>query len=310
MLPQTDTPRLPARQTGRDQRDGHDDEPGQARGHVVHHVVQPRAAPSESQVLRRLVTHHRIHGADDLEQHEPRQAREHIPEHGAHETVGEVLAEALDRGATARGAVHAIRVAADECAHGEARAGHVIAPHGRFDPPHVVQEIAKREQRVDNEHVHQPGRARRDRKRERHDRCKCRQPQDDEQNEEQDSTAVAVGAGCTQPRFEPLQRPARRAVRGAPDKPGHPGSDRSRRRPPGPPARARAIARAQSPARHFSDHPRATALRTRAFTSPVAYVRRRERNSGQRCACAARFAASSAACCAIASSATDAGSVP
>ena len=208
VLSQTDPPRFPARQTWRHQRDAYDDEPGQARGHVVHHVVQARAAPSESQVLRRLVAHHRIHGADDLEQHEPGQAREHIPEHGAHETVGEVLAEALDRGATARGAVHAIRVPADEGAHGEARAGHVIAPDGRFDPPHVVQQIAEREQRVDNEHVHQPGGTRRDRKRERHDRCECRQPQDDEQDEEQDSADVAVGAGRTEASFEPLQRPA------------------------------------------------------------------------------------------------------
>ena len=123
VLLQTDPPRFPARQAGRDQRDAHDDEPGQSRRHVVHHVVQTRAAPAESQVLRRLVAHHRVHGADDLEEHEPGQTREHVPEHGAHETVGQVLAEALDRGAPARRAVHAIGVAADQRAHGAARAG-------------------------------------------------------------------------------------------------------------------------------------------------------------------------------------------
>ena len=68
-----DSPRLAAR-TGREQRgEAGNHQPGQSRRHEVHHVVEPRAAPAEAQVARRLVADHRVHRAHDLEQHEPGQ---------------------------------------------------------------------------------------------------------------------------------------------------------------------------------------------------------------------------------------------
>jgi hypothetical protein len=62
--------------------------------------------------------------------------------------------------------------------------------------------------------------------------------------------------------------------------------------------------------RHFSDHPSARALSTSDFTSPFAYGRNVERNSAHRWICAARLAASAAACCTVASAATASGIVP
>ena len=38
--------------------------------HVVHHIVQSRAAPAKAEIARRLVADHGVHRADDLEEHE------------------------------------------------------------------------------------------------------------------------------------------------------------------------------------------------------------------------------------------------
>src|SRR5258708_3374378 len=84
------TPGLPCRIRGKDGRQCDHAQPRQPRRHIVHQVVEPRAAPSKSQIARCFVSHHGVHGADDLKEYETWQSTEHIPEHRTDEPVREV----------------------------------------------------------------------------------------------------------------------------------------------------------------------------------------------------------------------------
>ena len=146
-------PRLPPRVAGQHRGQRGDDQPRQPRRHVVHHVVEPRAAPAEPQIARRLVADHRVHRADDLEEDESGQAAEHVPEHRAHEAVGEVLAEALDGRAPARRPSMRSVSRPTSALTREARARQVARANRPLDPPDVMQQIAEREQAVEEERV-------------------------------------------------------------------------------------------------------------------------------------------------------------
>ena len=265
----------------------HDHEPGQPRRHVVHHVVEPRAAPAEAQIARRLVADHRVHRADDLEQHEPRQPAEHVPEHRADEAVGQVLAEALDRGAPAGGAVHAIGVAADERAHGAARArrDRRAAPPTRSARRGAARSPSA--SRAVDAGTRAPARPRASTT----DSASATTSRDmpashtaAEQDEEQDAAAVAVERRRAAARasnhcsVRPIEPHRMRS-----DRPGRPAPGRSRRRPPAAAGSGDSERRAQSPVRHFSDQPSATARenqRLRRRLSHEAAASRGTRASG------------------------------
>src|SRR6202050_1810660 len=111
MLTEADAPGLPRRSAGDPASHDPDQHPHQPRRHVIHDVIQPRAAPAESQIARPLEPDHRVHRADHLEQNDAREAADEVPSEWAGKSVHKILAEALDGGATAGGTVPPIGVA-------------------------------------------------------------------------------------------------------------------------------------------------------------------------------------------------------
>ena len=115
------------RAAGDDERRDRQQQPGEPRRHVVHHVVEPRAGPAETQVARRAVADHRVERRRDLEQHEAGDAADGVPADGAGDAVGQALGQALDGGAAAGGGIEPIGVADDQRADRGARAVEIAA---------------------------------------------------------------------------------------------------------------------------------------------------------------------------------------
>lgn len=206
MLAQADDKRLSTGIPRQHAGQRRDKQPRKPRGHVIHHVIEPCTAPAELEVARRLVADHRIHGAHDFEQHERRQAAEHVPEQRARKAVGQVLAQAFNGGAAACGGIHPLGIAAYELADRGPRRRQVVTTECALDPPHVPDQIAEREQAVHDEGVQQPSERIGERSRRQHDRRDPTDPDDGEQHEQRDTAAVPVDAPTPQHVFHAGQR--------------------------------------------------------------------------------------------------------
>src|SRR6202030_3618487 len=101
-----------------------------------------------SEVSRRLVTNHGVHRADDLKEHDTRQAQNHVPRERTHKTVGEIFAEAFNCGAAARSDIHAVSIPPDQTCNRGASPLKITAASRGFHDPCVPQEIMKSKARV------------------------------------------------------------------------------------------------------------------------------------------------------------------
>ena len=107
------------------------DEP---RRRQVDEIVEPRGGPAEGLVARRAMADHAVGGVDRLVDGGAGQARERHPEHRRHDAVGEILGQALDRGARHAGLVERLGIAADDLRYRRAAGGEAVAFERRRDP--------------------------------------------------------------------------------------------------------------------------------------------------------------------------------
>ena len=119
-------------------------------------IVAPRAAPSETQVPFRFVSHHRIHGAHHLEQHQAGQPAQRVPEHGADETVREIFSSG-SRWPHGHRRAHPCSRCRGPPAWRPPRAPPADRPdRGAFHVPAMTQQVAKRQQAINQKHATTP----------------------------------------------------------------------------------------------------------------------------------------------------------
>ena len=134
---------------------GSDQKRRKARGHVAHHVVEPRGRPSEFAVPFVPVPDHAVGGVHELVREQSRQAQQQEPESRGHHAVGKALRSAFDCGPPDSGGVKLPHIPADNPSDCGPAFRQAVSQPVR-NRPDMVDEALLAEDRGSNEDFEQP----------------------------------------------------------------------------------------------------------------------------------------------------------